>query len=43
MTVRDIFESLDYGPAPESPAPALSWIAAHGGRFGHWIGGRFAG
>ncbi len=42
MTVRDIFESLDYGPAPESPAPALSWIAAHGGRFGHWIGGRFA-
>jgi aldehyde dehydrogenase (NAD+) len=41
MTVRDIFESLDYGPAPESPAPALGWIAGHGGRFGHFIGGRF--
>ncbi|MFN3938552.1 MAG: aldehyde dehydrogenase family protein [Gemmobacter sp.] len=41
MTVRDIFERMDYGPAPESPAPALDWIARHGGRFGHWIDGAF--
>ncbi|MFA7432765.1 MAG: aldehyde dehydrogenase family protein [Gemmobacter sp.] len=41
MSVRDIFESMDYGPAPESSAPALDWIAGHGGRFGHWIGGGF--
>src|SRR5688572_19136501 len=27
--VAEIFESLDYGPAPESPAPVLSWLDAH--------------
>ncbi|MCC7321438.1 MAG: aldehyde dehydrogenase family protein [Rubellimicrobium sp.] len=41
MTVQDIFETMDYGPAPESAAEAKAWIAGHGGVFGHWIGGRF--
>jgi aldehyde dehydrogenase (NAD+) len=41
MTVRDIFDSMDYGPAPESNAEALAWIAKHNGRFGHWIDGAF--
>ncbi|MEL6519476.1 MAG: aldehyde dehydrogenase family protein [Pseudomonadota bacterium] len=41
MTTREIFESLDYGPAPESPGPALDWIATHQGRFGHFIAGEF--
>jgi aldehyde dehydrogenase (NAD+) len=41
MNVRDIFQSMDYGPAPEGNAEALAWIAAHQGRFGHWIGGAF--
>ena len=41
MTVKDIFASMDYGPAPESAAEALAWIAAHGPAFGHFIGGRF--
>jgi aldehyde dehydrogenase (NAD+) len=27
--VAEIFESLDYGPAPESAAPVLSWLDAH--------------
>jgi aldehyde dehydrogenase (NAD+) len=27
--VAEIFESLEYGPAPESPAPVLSWLDAH--------------
>ncbi len=40
-TVRDIFDSMAYGPAPEGNAEALAWIAAHGGRFGHWIDGAF--
>jgi aldehyde dehydrogenase (NAD+) len=40
-TVREIFDSMAYGPAPESNAEALAWIAAHGGRFGHWIDGAF--
>ncbi|MBW7921542.1 MAG: aldehyde dehydrogenase family protein [Rubellimicrobium sp.] len=41
MTVREIFESMEYGPAPESAGEARAWIAGHAGRFGHWIGGRF--
>jgi len=41
MTVHDIFETMDYGPAPESASEARAWIAGHGGVFGHWIGGRF--
>ena len=41
MTVRDIFDSMDYGPAPESAAEALAWLASHANRFGHWIDGTF--
>ncbi len=41
MTVRDIFDSMAYGPAPESNAEVLAWIAGHQGRFGHWIDGAF--
>jgi len=37
--VADIFGSMDYGPAPEDPGPAVAWIAAHGGRFELFIGG----
>src|SRR6056297_1580949 len=39
MNVPEIFETMDYGPAPESRAEAMEWIASHGGRFGHYIGG----
>ncbi|HEY3280191.1 MAG TPA: aldehyde dehydrogenase family protein [Gemmatimonadales bacterium] len=41
-TVAKIFETMDYGPAPESEAPALDWIKQHGAQFGHFIGGRWA-
>ena len=41
MTVKEIFETMDYGPAPESSGEALGWIAEQGGRFGHFIGGKF--
>ncbi len=37
--IAEIFTSLDYGPAPESPDVALAWIAAHDGKFGHFING----
>ncbi len=41
-TVAKIFETMEYGPAPESAAPALDWIKQHdNGRFGHYIGGRW--
>ena len=39
--VAEIFESMAYGPAPESDKPALEWVAQHGGRFGLFIGGRW--
>ena len=29
MNVKDIFETMDYGPAPEAAAPALDWITSH--------------
>src|SRR5436305_1642528 len=28
-TVADIFETMEYGPAPEAAEPALKWIADH--------------
>ena len=41
-TVAKIFETMEYGPAPESDAPALEWLKQHdNGRFGHFIGGRW--
>ncbi|MBE3637923.1 aldehyde dehydrogenase family protein [Mangrovicoccus algicola] len=33
MTVREIFETMEYGPAPESAEAALAWLDAHGRRF----------
>ena len=41
MTVKQIFDDMSYGPAPESSAGALAWIARHDGQFGHWIDGAF--
>ncbi|MCA3444006.1 MAG: aldehyde dehydrogenase family protein [Rhodobacter sp.] len=37
MTIRDIFNEMSYGPAPESSAEVQAWLKAHGNRFGHWI------
>ncbi|MFW2541077.1 aldehyde dehydrogenase family protein [Primorskyibacter sp. 2E107] len=41
MTVKDIFETMDYGPAPESAGDALAWITDQGARFGCFIDGSF--
>ncbi|WP_149587956.1 aldehyde dehydrogenase family protein [Tabrizicola flagellatus] len=41
MTIKEIFDSMAYGPAPESAAEALAWIAKHGATFGHYIDGQF--
>jgi aldehyde dehydrogenase (NAD+) len=40
-TVSEIFETMAYGPAPESDKPALDWIARHDGAFRLFIGGRW--
>jgi aldehyde dehydrogenase (NAD+) len=41
MTIKEIFDTMDYGPAPESAAEALAWLVDQGDRFGHFIGGTF--
>ena len=38
-TLNTIFETMEYGPAPESEAPALAWLDRHSRSFGHFIGG----
>ncbi|SEI60845.1 aldehyde dehydrogenase (NAD+) [Pseudooceanicola nitratireducens] len=39
MSVKEIFESMDYGPAPEAAGDALAWLVDQGDRFGHFIDG----
>lgn len=41
MTVAEIFETMDYGTAPENAAEALAWLIDQGGAFGHFINGAF--
>lgn len=41
MTVKEIFETMEYGPAPESDTEARAWLAKHDRQFGHFIGGSF--
>ena len=41
-TVSEIFETMAYGPAPESDKPALEWIARQNGAFGLFLGGRLS-
>ncbi|KFE35758.1 aldehyde dehydrogenase family protein [Thioclava atlantica] len=39
-TVKEILETMDYGPAPESASEVTAWLQARG-RFGHFIDGSF--
>ncbi len=41
MTIKEIFDTMDYGPAPESSKEALQWIADRGGIAGHYIDGKW--
>ncbi len=41
MTIKEIFDTMDYGTAPESAADALAWLVDQGSRFGHFIDGVF--
>ncbi|SPF79595.1 aldehyde dehydrogenase family protein [Pseudoprimorskyibacter insulae] len=41
MTVSEIYETMDYGKAPESAADALAWLVDQGDRFGQFIDGAF--
>ncbi len=39
MNVREIFDTMDYGPAPEADGEVQDWLDGHNRRFGHMIGG----
>ena len=41
MSVSEVYETMDYGVAPESAADALAWLVDQGSRFGHFIDGAF--
>src|ERR1041384_3701450 len=40
-TIAEIFETLEYGPAPESADPALAWLEARDREILPFIGGEF--
>ncbi|UJR80984.1 aldehyde dehydrogenase family protein [Sandaracinus amylolyticus] len=37
--IKRVFETMEYGPAPEADGPAKEWLDRHERRFGHYIGG----
>jgi len=37
--ITEIFDTLEYGPAPESTEPVDSWLDQHGREFSLWIEG----
>ena len=39
--IAQIFQSLDYGPAPEAADQAIAWLDSHGRAFGHFIDGKW--
>ena len=41
MSVANYFETMEYGPAPESDKEVVAWIAKHDRAFGHYIDGAF--
>jgi len=41
MSIETIFDTMDYGTAPEDRGPALQWIKNHGGIAGPYINGKW--
>ena len=39
--VNEIFETMEYGPAPESAGEAEAWLDRHEGKFGLFINGKW--
>jgi aldehyde dehydrogenase (NAD+) len=40
-TVAEVFQTLEYGPAPESSAEAMQWLESHKRSFDLFIGGKW--
>ncbi|MFZ5608803.1 MAG: aldehyde dehydrogenase family protein [Pseudomonadota bacterium] len=41
MNISQIFQSMDYGPAPEAADEVKAWLAARKAPFGFYIGGKW--
>ncbi|KAM4016025.1 aldehyde dehydrogenase family 16 member A1 [Anomaloglossus baeobatrachus] len=41
VSVRELFSSMRYGPAPEAASAAQAWLDSHERSFGHFIGGKW--
>ncbi|NNE86540.1 MAG: aldehyde dehydrogenase family protein, partial [Silicimonas sp.] len=41
MNVKEIFDTMDYGPAPEDAKEGQAWLKSHDAKFGHFIDGTF--
>ncbi|HEY7770214.1 aldehyde dehydrogenase family protein, partial [Longimicrobium sp.] len=41
MSIAEIFETMEYGPAPESASPAVDWLEERGRTFRHFVGGEW--
>ena len=41
MSIAQRFVSMEYGPAPEDPKEALTWLEGHKRKFSHFIGGEW--
>ncbi len=41
MKVKEIYKTLDYGPAPESDKAALEFLASRGNKFDQYINGKW--
>src|SRR6201998_2067932 len=39
MSIAEKFVTMEYGPAPEDPKEALTWLDRHQRQFGHFING----
>ncbi|MDT9106013.1 hypothetical protein RSW49_24065, partial [Escherichia coli] len=37
--IAQIFDTLEYGPAPEAPDQAIAWLDSKSRAFGHFIDG----
>jgi len=41
MSIKELYKTMEYGPAPESATPAMDWIKDHKGKFQLFIGGEW--
>jgi aldehyde dehydrogenase (NAD+) len=39
--IQRVFDTMEYGPAPESDAPAIAWLDKHHRKLANFIDGRF--